>query len=170
MTNTAEPPPLSFSTADLQAARAAWGCNCAPAALTACLGWTLDAIRPHLGSFESRRFMNPTDMQAAIESTGFAWHRADPRRFLPTHGVVRVQWGGPWLFSNVPKAAAYRYTHWVASKWIGDQVWFFDVNSGWETLKSWEGETRPRITASIKRADGSFSFTHRWEVRRRPTT
>jgi hypothetical protein len=69
---------------------------------------------------------------------------------------------------GVPKAAAYRYTHWVACKTLDRTDWFYDVNAGgWLTLPEWERVIAPAIMATIRRCD-DYDFTHRWEVRKSP--
>ena len=109
--------------------------------------------------------MSPTMMDRAIASTG---HSRRPGAEWPRHGVVRVQWGGPWLKPGVPPRVAYGFTHWVASRFDpADEVWWvFDVNGGWLQCARWEREIVPAILSSIKRADGTWITTHRWEVRR----
>jgi hypothetical protein len=165
----ASPPPIAFDSDDANAAYEAWGCNCGPSALAACLGWTLDAVRPHLMNFEAKGFMSPTMMIGALTSAGFD---RLPRSLganttaFPRHGLVRIQWGGPWLSPGVSPRAAYRYTHWVASKRISLVTWVFDVNGGWLTFDDWSSGIVPMLIASIKRADGTWTPTHCWEVRR----
>ena len=161
---TAPRPSLKFTAQDLARAYQAWGCNCGPAALAACLGLTLDEVRAHLGDFEAKGWMNPTMVATAISSAGCL--RRDVPGW-PEHGLVRIQWGGPWLKPGVPKAAAYQATHWVACKRDDTEVWVFDVNAGgWTTFDEWDAVTRPAIVQGIKRADGTWEPTHFWEVRR----
>lgn len=168
-----EKPFVAFDSSDIDRARKEWRCNCGPAALAACLGWTPDAVRPHLGDFETRGYTNVSLMEKAIGSTGFRFATISTCRF-PTHGLARVQWGGPWLKPGVSPRAACIYTHWVASKvlTLGNGLWIFDVNSGWTTGDTWKQETVPKIIESVKRADGTWKLTHSWEVRkpRRPFT
>lgn len=157
------PPPLKFTETDAARAYHEWRCNCGPSALAACLGWTLDQVRPHLADFETRGTMNPTQMIAALISAGFA--RKDAPSW-PMHGLVRIQWGGPWLKPEVPKAAAYQHTHWVASKRDDRECWVYDINGGWTTFDAWEATVVPPIVAGIKRCDGTWEPSHCWEVRR----
>jgi hypothetical protein len=158
-------PILAFDGKDELAAHASWGCNCGPAALAACLGWTLDAVRPHLGDFESRGYMSPTMMALAVAEAGFVHRRTKPGK-LPLHGLARIQWGGPWLLPGVPARAAYRYTHWIAVKQIEGSAWVFDVNHvAWQPLDSWRHGTATVLLANVKRGDGTYSFSHCWEIR-----
>lgn len=161
MTTTA--PFLAFSEADADRAHAEWGANCGPAAIAAACGLTLDAVRPHLGDFESRKYMNVLMVKAAIDSLGFSHRSIDS---WPVHGVVRIQWGGPWIQDGAPQRWASCATHWIAAKSFASDSWIFDVNGGWMPRQDWERETAPLIASSIKRADGTWFATHRWEVRR----
>jgi hypothetical protein len=162
------PPFPAFTAADSDRAYAEWGCNCGPAALAACLDLGLESVRQHLGDFERRRYMNPTMMGNAITALR-ARRRAmphDPRpeaRF-PARGVVRIQFGGPWLAPGVPVGAAYARTHWVASLDHEGQPWVYDVNAGWLHRPLWESMVVPDLLAGIRRADGTWYPTHRWEV------
>ena len=154
------PPALAFSDTDAHLAYQAWGCNCGPAALAACLGLTPEDVRPHFAGF--RGFVSPTEMRRAVESAGY---RVVPTDRTPAHGLCRVQWGGPWLLPGVPVRARYRYTHWIATKTLG-ATWVYDINAGsWIASREWERRIVPMLTREIKRADGSYSLVERWEVR-----
>lgn len=161
----AAPPPLKFTETDAARAYHEWRCNCGPGALAACLGWTLDAVRPHLGDFEAKGYMSPTMMIQSVESSG---HVRRPAPNWPVHGLVRIQFGGPWLKPGVPPAAAYKATHWVASKRQGLVSWVFDVNGGWMAFEAWANDLVPMLIAEIKRADGTWDCSHCWEVRKTP--
>jgi hypothetical protein len=169
-TDATAPPFLAFGTSDVERAHREYGFSCGPASLCACLGMTPDQIRPHLGWFERKRFMNPTMMIAAIEATG---HRIASRPpHWPDHGIVRVQWEGPWNDPGVPAGAAYRHTHWCASNRVGRTNWVYDINSGWERLEEWAaplelGGTAERIMASIRGCRRTWKLTHAWEIRKR---
>jgi len=98
----------------------AWGANCGPMSLAAVLGLpTVEAARELVHPF--RGFMSPTDMNTALCTAQHRGHIADRRSPLrddqnpwPHHGLVRIQWIGPWCAQGVNPRAAYRYTHWVA--------------------------------------------------------
>jgi hypothetical protein len=167
-TNTTDRFHLAFSADESEKAHEAWGCNCGPGALAACIGWTLDAIRPHLATFEAKRYLNSRDMADAIASTGHRHHATasdDPEAF-PTHGLVLVQWAGPWLNPGVPYAARLRATHWIASKILDDGLWVFDINAGWLSFEEWESWMVPKLVAATKRATGEWSVNRSWEVRK----
>lgn len=164
MSTITERPRLLFGPEDVEAANKSWRCNCGPAALAACLGWTLDAVRPVLGDFETKGFMGPTAMANAVRAAGF---RTMVTPVWPTHGLVRIQFGGPWLKPGVPPRVAYGYTHWVACKGDAGTAWLYDVNaSHWLPAAEWEDDLAPRLAASYKRADGTWEPSHCWEVRK----
>jgi hypothetical protein len=161
--NTISQPTCKFTAADMRAAHREWSCNCGPAALAAALGITLAEVRPCLGDFEKKRYMNPTDMRNAIYSAGARTYELDS---LPNPGVVRIQWDGPWLNEGVPPRVAYRYTHWTAHQWVGEESWMFDANGLWTPFHEWRTKTIPGITGRIPRATGRWFPTHRWQVER----
>jgi hypothetical protein len=151
-------PPIAFSSTDLDEAYRNWGANCGPAALAVALGYTLDQVYPLLPNFKSRGYVSIGDMRSAIDSLrGFSWSNSID---LPSNGVARLEWGGPW-----PPRARSCYSHWVTTKRWEGACWVFDVNAGWQTMPEWEKYTVPRIVESVKRADGTFRWTHRFEIR-----
>ncbi len=178
-----EPPFIPFSSDELEAAHGAWGCNCGPASLAACLEYTLPEVRKLLPHF--RGFMNPTEMQTAL-ALGIGaparklYKTANPKGLpnmptgLPSRGVARVQFGGPWLAPDVPPGAAYKQTHWVATLlhrtiWTPPgvapeqerfRIFIFDVNAGWQLFDRWWETTIPQLIASDRRRDGRCFFTH----------
>jgi hypothetical protein len=165
---TATRPGCGFSSDELDAAYEEWGCNCGPAALAAAVGCSLEEVRPRLGDFEQRGYMNPSMMAEAITKLGLRHHRTVASQ-LPYRGVVRVQWGGPWMAPEVPFRARYRYTHWIASRYEGGNHWIFDVNAGWEPLCDWTTGTAVKLMNAVKRSSGNFTYTHCWEIRGEPT-
>ncbi len=118
-----------FGVQEANAAAEAWGFNCGPGALCAVLGLTPDELRPKLGDFEAKGYTNPTLMAAVLRAHGVRHrqtYRSDlPGRFHLAFGLMRVQWAGPWTQPDVPMAARYRQTHWVAV--AGDEVAVEDV-------------------------------------------
>lgn len=166
-------PFLAFGLEEANAAYAKWGANCGPTALAAALGLTLDAVRPHLGDFEAKGYLNTPMMRRALASLGATvrdMEKRPPRGgmcALPRRGLVRIQWSGPWLQPGVHPGAAASRTHWVAAIEHDGVAWIFDVNGGWLAATVWEDLIVPAITETIKRADGGWLPTHRWEVSRR---
>ncbi len=179
-----------FTLDDAIAASKEWGFNCGPAALCALLDKPPKFLREELPDFyRGYCFMNPSIMFETLQRlTGrhfSGWrqtYRSDPpmrlnrlpepgavcEGFMPklTSGLMRVQWGGPWLGARVPIQARYKFTHWIAV--AGDEV--FDINAiaagGWLMRSEWRDEVVPFILEGIKRSDKTFHITHAIEVSR----
>jgi hypothetical protein len=167
----------------LDEASAAWGgkFNCGPAAICALLDLTPDELRPRMGEFESKGYTNPTLMFETLERCN-ARHRRiyrsdEPNAVFPKlqHGVVRVQWGGPWTKPGVPMRVRYRQTHWVGARENSTEI--FDVNAmcigGWMPFTEWAGKLVPwLIRECCAKADGTWWPTHALEVEnaKEPTT
>ena len=166
--------PVRFGVEDAQKASDEWGFNCGPGALCAVLDLTPAELRPHLGDFEQKRYTNPTMMSAVLYRVGAKAsqvYRSDDPRFPGwpklQHGLVRVQWGGPWTKPGVPMAARYRKTHWIAMRKGGAEV--FDINAlewgGWLPLDAWCHELVPWLCADCgPQWDGTAWPTHALEV------
>jgi hypothetical protein len=171
-TLTSGPPPLLFSSADIRQAVEEWNANCGPASLAACLGLDLGAVRSHLGDFASKGYMNPTAMKAALARLGAViTYAGTPVGSLapsfPRHGLVLVQFAGPWTAKGSNPRWAARHTHWVASRQDRANLclrWVFDINAGWLKFNEWQDEVVPMITKTIPRADGGWQAANRWEV------
>lgn len=142
------------------------------------LGMTLAEVRPYLGDFESKRYTNPTLMDAILRRLGVGFRTTAGRPRVagwPRYGLARVQWGGPWLKPGVPMAARYRWTHWVGSCWSDQrqEQGVFDINAlgngtGWCRLGDWEGIVVPWLLKQVApRADGTWYITHSIELERR---
>lgn len=160
-----------FTADDADQAHDAWGCNCGPGAVAAIMGMTLDEVRPHMAAagFEARRYTSPSMMTAVLQSIGRPWRRAGTD--WPVHGLVRIQWEGPWTMPGVPVRARYRHTHWIAAcrhpvRGIG----VFDINAlgngtGWCALEDWSGILVPWLLEQcVPRANGGWHVTHAIEV------
>ena len=173
MSATAGPMPmLAFSHADAERALQEWGANCGPGALAAVLSLPLAAVRHAIPDFERRRYTSPTMMRAALAALRVQIVRderdreTDPERF-PTHGLVRVQWEGPWTVPGSNPRWAYGRTHWVASHANGPgAMWIFDINAGWTPSDYWAAIVVPSLTIGYARATGQWWATHRWTVGR----
>lgn len=166
-------PPTRITKEMVDAANNAWGFNCGPGALCAVTGLTPDDVRPHLGQFETRGYTTPKMMGEFLSSLGLrfstTYRNKSPRIPLPRlkNGVVRVQWGGPWMKPGVPHVAQYCQTHWLAVH--GDLAW--DVNTahlgqdGWYNVWNWEnGIAQLIVKHAVKRGDGTWFPTHGIEV------
>lgn len=164
--------PPKFTVAEVEKAGNDWGFNCGPGALCAILGMTPDELRPHLGDFEQKGYMNPTMMQETLGRLGRKFRRTyrgdQPGMDMPIlqNGLVRVQWGGPWTKPGVPWAARYRQTHWVGVR-LG---MVFDVNAvsasgGWIRNYTWSSSLVPWLLKECcPKGDGSWWPTHAFEV------
>lgn len=156
-----------FTLEDAQRAGDAWGFNCGPGALCAVLHKTPDGIRPHLLTFEQKRYTNPTLMLDILRGLGVKFKQThwDNQGSLlykrPALGLMRVQWSGPWCNPGVPMAARYRHTHWVGL--CDGQV--FDINcmcaGGWVSWREWVEEVAPwLIKECCPKGDGRWWPTH----------
>jgi hypothetical protein len=160
-------PVVTFSLEDAVSAADAWGANCGPGALAAVLGLSLNQVRPHLGDFESKRYMNPMLMFAALRSLGVTWRNA--AEGWPDRGLIRIQWEGPWTAPGVPVRVRYRHTHWVGSRLCRGEVEVFDINcmcvGGWVPLPEWSGRVVPWLLKECHpKANGRWHSTHRLAV------
>lgn len=147
-------------------------------------GLTPEKVRPFLGDFERKHYTNPTLMRDALDRLveggrlkGYRYEvRSDggpgaAQSPWVSFGLLRIQWGGPWLDAGVPIAARYRQTHWVGAATIEGRFGVWDVNamanrSGWIALSDWTDTIVPAITRATPRADGTWSITHAIEIER----
>ena len=165
------PPKLRFGETEAEAAWAAWGCNCGPAAVAAVTGLTLDEVRPHLGDFERKRYTNPTLMWAILNSLGVRYRVYRRSQDWPQFGLVRVQWEGPFTQPGAHPKARYRHTHWVGAATATRGVGIFDVNcldsGGWVYQRDWADIIVPHILqACVPMASGGWHLTHVVEIER----
>lgn len=168
-------PALTFSQHDAQVACDEWGCNCGPTALAFALQTTLDMVRPLLGGFEARHYVNPTMMKRALDTINRRFVNVRPPAIdqmfdeHPYQGhmaLVRIQWTGPWTAKGANPRWAYRHTHWIATWTERGVPLLFDCNGGIQTIGTWEQEVVPLLTAVIDRADGLWHPTHIWRLSR----
>lgn len=151
--------------------------NCGPSALCAITGKRPDEILQALPQFRQRGYTNPKMMATALRSFGIDWQvlLADEISVLsrdismPTFGLVRVQWDGPWAKPGVPIRARYRHTHWIA---INDDR-IFDINcmcvGGWVAASEWKDQVVPWLLAQLeKKSNGNWWPTHCWQLAREP--
>jgi hypothetical protein len=165
-----------FTELDADAAHEEWGCNCGPTALAAIMRMTLDDVRPHLGDFEKRRYLNPTMMQQALVRIGARFRVVElpPRDrglAFPAYGLARIQFDGPWMSKGANPKWRYMHTHWVGAERSSASVHIFDVNAlengtGWTSLYDWSSRVAPQLIASHERATGSWHVTDRIEIER----
>lgn len=156
---------LRFDHDDAQRANDVWGCNCGPSALAAVMGMTLEEVRPFMGEFENRGYTNITNMREAIDLTGGRILRSYKGWPPVGLGLVRIQWGGPWIIDGRPARWAATATHWIATERTPQSLlYIFDINGGIMSVDRWEREVAPAIMATIKRCDGTWSISHSWGV------
>lgn len=145
-----------------------WHANCGPGALAAVLNKTLAHVRPHLTDFDRKRYTNPLMMLGALRSLGAHWTKLD--HGWPRNGLVRVQWGGPWMREGVPIKARYRHTHWIAARVFHDlgRRMIFDINGacvGWMPQEEWTDRLVPWLLKEVEpKNDGTWTITHRLEL------
>jgi len=138
------------------------------------MGLTLDEVRPLILGFEDRRYTNPTMMQGALRRLGAKWSNPAPV-IWPIHGLVRIQWEGPWTKPGVPARVAYRHTHWVAARTVVKprfSIGVFDINAmnsgGWIPLKEWGEVLVPWLLQECEpKATGRWWLTHVYEIERK---
>lgn len=174
---------VKFTATEAEQAHEMWGCNCGPGAIAAVLGLSLAELRPRLGDFETRRYMNPTLMWETLDRLGASWRsRKNPRAGRndklcpgwPVYGLARIQWEGPWTQPGVPAAAAYRHTHWVGANTRNPaNVGIFDINcmnaGGWVPVKEWTEMLVPWLLENtVPRANGKWHLTHVVEIEMQP--
>lgn len=164
-------PKVKFSIDDAHAASDEWGANCGPGALAAILGSDLSQVRSLLEGFDAKRYTNPTMMFAALDKSGRGWKRLSIGAQLPTWGLLRIQWHGPWTAPTAPKRWAYRHTHWIGVSLENGERYAFDINcicvGGWVPWQEWSDRVAPwLIRECVKRGDGQWSVTHAVEVQR----
>lgn len=168
-------PRLRFTVQQAESAYDQFRFNCGPSSIAAILGLSIEELRPHLGDFEKKGYTNPTLMWEILKNLGVHWRSAERvpgGNSWPNYGLARIQWEGPWTGPKVPPRAAYRYTHWVgACRESQKNIGIWDVNAlseyndtGWVSLKDWEGIVVPYILKQYPRADGKWHITHSVEV------
>ena len=164
---------------DVEAADAAykeWGFNCGPAALCAVLGMRPEELRPYLGDFEKKKYLNPKLMYEVLSKFDNIRYSTKYRGDVPCafpeiyYSLVRVQWGGPWTRQGVPLPARQRHTHWVAMQYFL-KPFVFDINAiccgGWICFKEWEKTMMPWLARQcVPEWDGVIWPTHVIEIRR----
>lgn len=174
---------MHFTWSDAQEAADTWGFNCGPAVVCAVTGLMPEDIRPYLGDFEQKGFMNPTQMATCLHRLQCCFRRTqeylgaldrDPETWtLPGYGIMRIQWAGPWTRVGVPMRARYHHTHWIACRELVTPLRYevFDVNAllvgGWIAWEEWAEKLVPwLLRESVPKASGAFWPTHIWDIDR----
>lgn len=164
--------PVRFSLEDTIAAGTEWGMNCGPGALCAMLGLTPGEIRPLMGNFESKGYTDPKLMFEVLARSGVGFERTfrsdEPGEMPPvTHGLVRIQWSGPWVAPGTPMMDRWRKTHWIGMRADSSDV--FDINAmcvgGWLPFAEWSQKLVPWLCGEcVPEWDGTWWPTHVIEV------
>jgi hypothetical protein len=149
-----------------------WGANCGPFALAAISGLSMSEIRPALEAvrFDERRYTSPAMMYGALTRLGVPWFKNGVE--MPTWGLARVQWEGPWTQAGRPMRERYRHTHWIGLAKLDDHFGAFDVNclgngSGWVSWEEWQSHVVPWIVEKlVPGGDGRWHFTRTIEIER----
>jgi hypothetical protein len=145
---------------DLDDAIVAWGANCGPAALAVIAGRSMAEVRPCLGLFEKRGYMNPTHMWEALNALRVHHTRCHFAKGWPVYGLAFIQFKGSW--DNAPVRVQYRHTHWIAVA----GAFVFDINNErfpWYPREHWESETVQALLAHNKGT--GFYVRHVTEIR-----
>lgn len=169
-------PLLRFCLADIHAVYGTANYSCGPAALAACLGKPLSAVRGSLGEFGIKGYLSRSMMRAALRLEGWEPrldHCAEGNQGdrYPDHGLARVQFGGSWISGpNANKTWAIKQTRWIASKRVGEDQWIFDSAVGqWQLFSEWCFHGVPAAIARLtgaRVADGSYWLIDSWEIGR----
>jgi len=162
---------MKFSEDDYFRACREWGANCGPGAVAAILDTTFDAIRPHLGDFERKQYTNPHLMYSILRELGIGWQLV--KEGMPSNGLVRIQWEGPWTDPGVPRRKRYRHSHWIATRKVNGGLHAFDINcvtiGGWVPFHFWRETVVPWLLDIVEPgAYGTWHPTHRLEILRVP--
>ena len=145
---------IRFTAEEAAQASDAWGFNCGPGAICG----------------EARGYTNPTLMLNVLKalSVKFSVRRG---RVWPRFGLARIQWAGPWTQPGVPALVAYRHTHWVGVRSLGQAIHIFDINAvrdgGWLPVQVWSQKLVPWLLEQCEpRATGQWWQTHAIEIGR----
>ena len=149
--------------------------NCGPSAICAALNLTPDELRPLMGDFFQKGYTNPTLMFETLDRCKAKYRRTYRNDSIQSmhdfpkldHGLVRVQFGGPWTRPGVPMRVRYRKTHWVAARRQSTDI--FDINAmctgGWMPFGEWANKLIPwLIDQCHPKADGTWWATHAIEL------
>jgi len=148
-----------YAPSDVDAAYESWGANCGPCSLAAILGVPVADVRQYVNGFDKKRYMNLTDMMAALTAAGRQFDLV-PRRF-PVHGLAFIQWKGPWD-SHVLRA--YQHTHWLGID--GEMVYDLNADASWVKRDLWKKAMPVLIRDEMKGATGDWYVRKGIEVHR----
>lgn len=92
----------------------------------------------------------------------------------PVHGLVCVQWEGPWTAPGVPIRPRYRDSRWLGTRRAAARTEIFDINcpcvGGWVPLDEWQHKVVPWLLRELyPRVHGRWHQTHVVEIVQRET-
>jgi hypothetical protein len=142
--------PLCFDARAAQAAYSREGANCGPGAIAAICGTTIEETLRVLGpEFAKRRGTTEVMLASALSALGMSWRQISPA--LPSYGLARIQWDGPWMYDPSPYARLY-HSHWIGTDTSWSAPMVFDINAigvgGWIPLSEWDVHLRPWLLAN----------------------
>jgi len=158
---------LCFTMEDVREAEG-WGFNCGPFALCAMLDLSPAQLRPHLGDFEKKHYLNPRLMRKALASLQqkYRWvSQAVPYNYWSHRSLVRIQWDGPWCNEGAHWSARLRHTHWIGVEHTCPGIRVYDVNAmcvgGFVPFDEWALELVPWLLREVEpKANGKWWATH----------
>lgn len=102
------------------------GSNCGPGAIAAITGVDIDVVLDSIEDFDARRHTNEIMLRDALDRLGARWRTVDEMIdlaetrtrsiALPTRGIVRVCFTGPWIETErhaIAMVPAWRRSHWI---------------------------------------------------------
>ena len=106
-------------------------------------------------------------MNAALRALRIPFQKIGAK--LPTYGLVRVQWEGPWTAPGARNIDRYRKTHWIGAQKLGEEVAIFDINiiangSGWTRKVHWEDVVAPWLSALYPHSTGRWRIANALEI------
>lgn len=143
--------------------------TCGPATVAALLHRPLAAIRDAFPlQRPGRTWTNARQMKAALDHLGVRWaarpyasaDTTTAHRLWPEgHGVVLIQFEGPWSSYRV----AMQHTHFIGVSPVGTPAerWVFDVNAvdfngGFMPFAMWEQRVVPMLVQDHRRRTGGW--------------
>lgn len=151
---------------------------CGQTAVAALIKVPLASVR---AAFPPHPWCNLRDMQTALTKLGTRWHHSPPDTTAPPtmrgarpatwpkRGLVQIFFHGPWDAPEVPIAASYKASHWVAVEPLrapsgaAAESMVFDVNTldmgmngGWAPRSWWEKHVLPDLIACFRRTTGGW--------------
>lgn len=168
-----------YTPPDLDEAAARWKACCGHGALAAILRCPVMYLRRAFPWAPREPWTSPKRLRLALEHLGVQvgrdalFSREWPRHPFPPHGLVFVQFEGPWLDPGVPVKEAYARTHLAASSTVNGARYIYDVNvepaGGWVPEEVWRRDILPPLAAHYHGATGGIRIRFGVHVLRVPS-